>query len=319
MFTRILVPLDGSARAEQALPVAARIARSSNAKLLLMQAVDISMQIGLSAEASFQLETLIESKSDAAKLYLAERASANDMRDLPTETAVVVGAAAESILSAIEAQHADLVVMCGHGRTGIGRWALGSVAEHVARHAFMPVLVLRESGTFFATPDTTSESTVRAMVTLDGSKYAEAALEPAADLVLSLSTLGHAALHLALVAPLYEASPSSTAQELLVEGAKSYLSQTAQQTLEAHPQLQITWSVSTQMDVAQSLVALAESGEGAGASAKPPSDLIAMATHGASGIARWAMGSITDRVLHATKLPVLIVRPRELAEQQKPH
>ncbi|MFI5274730.1 MAG: universal stress protein, partial [Ktedonobacterales bacterium] len=85
------------------------------------------------------------------------------------------------------------------------------------------------------------------------------------------------------------------------------------------PKLQVSWSVTSGLDVAQALLRVAETGEdveGAGAASR--CDVIAMATHGRSAIARWALGSITERVLHSTKLPLLIVRPAAVAERTIP-
>jgi len=80
--------------------------------------------------------------------------------------------------------------------------------------------------------------------------------------------------------------------------------------------LPITWSVAVDTDVASALIRVAENGEDAeGAGVFGGCDLIAMATHGYGGIQRWAMGSITERVLSATKLPLLIVRPPDMMDK----
>ena len=95
--------------------------------------------------------------------------------------------------------------------------------------------------------------------------------------------------------------------------AKTYLSSITDQLRDsplADLNLSITWSVAVAQDVAHTIIRTAENGvdaEGAGAFGR--CDLIAIATHGRGGLQRWILGSITERVLGATKLPILIVRP----------
>src|SRR5437660_1174517 len=84
--------------------------------------------------------------------------------------------------------------------------------------------------------------------------------------------------------------------------------------------LVMTWSVAVDTDVASAIIRLAENGEDAqGAGVFGGCDVIAMATHEYSGLQRWAMGSITQRVLGATGLPLLVVRPPEMMDQSYVH
>jgi nucleotide-binding universal stress UspA family protein len=81
----------------------------------------------------------------------------------------------------------------------------------------------------------------------------------------------------------------------------------------------VSWSVALDTDRARAIVRVAENGEDAeGAGVLGGCDLIAIATHGRRGLQRWAMGSVAERVLHATKRPLLIVRPAEVIEKQGP-
>ncbi len=98
--------------------------------------------------------------------------------------------------------------------------------------------------------------------------------------------------------------------------AKTYLSSIADQFHSgplARLNLSITWSVAVAQDVAHAIIQMAENGEDAeGAGAFGRCDLIAIATHGRGGLQHWVMGSVTERVLGATKLPILIVRPQSV-------
>jgi nucleotide-binding universal stress UspA family protein len=109
----------------------------------------------------------------------------------------------------------------------------------------------------------------------------------------------------------------------MVHEAKSYLSSTTQQLQEglvapaiAAQKLSVTWSIAVDTDPAEALVRVAENGEDAqGAGVFGGCDVIVMATHGRSGLQHWAMGSVTEGVLKATRLPLLIVRPADMMEQ----
>ena len=85
----------------------------------------------------------------------------------------------------------------------------------------------------------------------------------------------------------------------------------------AQKQLMVNWSVALDQDVAGAPVQLAENGENMeGAGAFGGCSIIAIATHGRSGLQLWTIGSITERVLHTTRLPLLIVRPIETADNK---
>lgn len=315
MFSRIVVPLDGSPRAERSLPVAARVARAAEATVVLVRAVDVAAAYGAYYRAPAEaVQVVAEAMHEEAERYLAEVSRVDTLAGVRTGAHVLSGQAGLGILRAIDTHQADLVVLCSHGRTGLPRWALGSVAEHVARHAGVPVLVLREHGPTLAGPHPDPEHLLRVLVPLDGSRLAEAALAPAAQLIAALAAPGGAGVHLALVVSPYEADTRNMPDALMVEGAKGYLARVAGRLRDEQPGVSVSWSVAADLDIAAALIRVAENGEDAeGAGIFGGCDLIAMSTHGASGVARWIMGSVTERVLHAAKLPVLVVRPREMA------
>ncbi len=329
MYTRILVPLDGSTRAERAIPVAARIARISGGAVVLVRAVNVASGFlpSLAGEA-----TLVQSALDAGQAavdeYLAGIKQAPELAGIATETTILLGPASSAILAVAESSQADLIVLCSHGYTGMTRWALGSVAEKVARHAQVPVLVLREAGPVPAGLHPDATRPLRALVALDGSALAKAALEPAASLIAALAAPAQGALHLVRVVkpviPGREGKDPEEHEHFLYK-AKRYLSSTVEQMRAglvapavANLKLPITWSVAINTDVAEGIVRVAENGEDAeGAGVFGRCDVIAMATHGRGGVQRWAMGSITERVLNATKLPLLIVRPPDMLDKSK--
>jgi nucleotide-binding universal stress UspA family protein len=325
MLTRILVPLDGSELAERALAVAAKLARQNNGSLILVQALETPITYDAWIPASFAMA--LPDREREAQAYLTRQAKLPMLSSIPTRTDVSGGAAAQAILNTADEYRADMIVMTSHGRSGLSHWVFGSVAEHVARQAKIPVLVLRQSQFSFwvqgaelvnvlhtpsskvAIPD------LRLLVPLDGSPLAEAALEPAASCALSLvrgveKATGAAPgsvgcrLHLALIVRPFETLAENMPETLVLTGAEAYLQRVAEQMRTAHPGLEVTWEVYAANDVAGSLVRLLQDDK-----TEEPFTLLAMATHGRTGVMRWIWGSITERVIHKTQLPLLVVRP----------
>jgi nucleotide-binding universal stress UspA family protein len=315
MFKRILVPLDGSKRAESAVPIAARIAQASGGSVILLQVAAIPIEIEPEKKPpEVYSQAAIDKGVADTKSYLESVTRADVLKGIQTETGAVTGAIAPSILSAIQTLHADLVVMSSHGFTGFKRWALGSVAHKLAPHSPVPVLVLRDGGTI---PTTETQQPMRAFVPLDGSTLAESALEPAAQLVTALAPSTQKAIHLLRVVdvPASYGKYRSSVDEYYDAGVRAeakreyqaYLDTVAKRFTEgdlATYNFSVETSVPIDMDVAEAIVQAAEQAEGAELSGY---DLIVMATHGRGGVQRWVLGSVAERVLHATKVPLLIV------------
>ena len=212
MFHHILVPLDGSFRAEQALPVAARLARASGGTLTLLKVVTAGIDMDLRPmELTKRAELSQEADVARAQEYLAQVASSDDLKGIDVRTEVLTGTPAQAILLFAQLQPVDLLVMCSHGTTGIKRWLLGGVAEKVAHHATFPVLLLHEGGPALVGTPPHAEGPLRVLVPLDGSVLAKAALVPAAQLVAALAAPGPAELHLTRVVALSGLSSSARA------------------------------------------------------------------------------------------------------------
>lgn len=322
MLKRVLVPLDGSARAEQALPVAARLAQAVGGTVVLLRVVSIPNEFV--ADVTLEpvgTQTVINATLEEARTYLKSMAGSDSLHGVRTETEVLLGQAAAVMLSVVDSHHIDLVVLCSHGYTGMTRWALGSVAEKVSQLAPVPVLVLREDGPIPVPPLPQEEAPLRVLIPLDGSARAQAAIIPATQLIAALSAPAQGALHLTRVVVLPEAAQfSQSEREAILQQAKQYLSSLADQLRKgplaspiADRKLSLTWSVTIDTDIAAGIIRVAEQGEDAeGAGVFARSQVIAMATQGYSGLQWWLMGSITVRVLHATRLPLLIVRPPDM-------
>lgn len=323
MFKRILVPLDGSGRAERALPIAARLARASGGTVFLVRVVSTTPASSPSAPARpILIQTIGEADRNLAESYLRGVAASGSLNGVSVQTQVSVGLVAPSILAVAADQHVNIVVMCSHGYTGVRRWwMVGSVAAKVARFAEVPVLVLREGG---PVPEARhpGEPPLRILVPLDGSDAAKAALVPAAYLAATLAAPGQGALHLLhVVQPDREAKvPTRTARsaqntQANRNMASEYLDAMIRHLREnpdtANLNLVLSSSVTVDDDIAQGIVRVAEAGvDDEGDELFGGCDAITMTTHGHSGRQRW-VGSVTERVLETTRLPLLTVRPGE--------
>jgi nucleotide-binding universal stress UspA family protein len=136
-FQHILVPLDGSALAEEAIPVAEGFVRRTGARLRLVSAYQPTAMSGLPGTGGRPMEL----SAETAKEYLANVVLSPDIRER-VEQSVVLGPPAQTLLVECAEQNVDLVIMTSHGRHGFVRWALGSVADRMIRGP-APVLVIQ--------------------------------------------------------------------------------------------------------------------------------------------------------------------------------
>lgn len=281
----VLVPLDGSERAERALPVAERVAQALRRPLLLMQVNAVNTWAYLPPNVVLPPATyqeVLKEEDRASHEYLLRVADRMAVSGLQVQMRAVRGDPASSIIDAAREQPGVLIVMASHGRTGLGRFVLGSVADRVVTYGLVPTLLVR------ALNDSATEARLeRALVPLDGSETAERALsmvELLGKVLLRQVTL------IKVVDPEEHAGVSDEARHYL-ETARTRL----EGRLGSH-----TCTVTTNVlygKVDEQIIRHAAS----------ESDLIIMGTHGRSGISRWAYGSVASHVLHGTQTPLLLV------------
>jgi nucleotide-binding universal stress UspA family protein len=285
---RILVPLDGSALAERALPAAERLARAIEGTLLLVRVNPFPAWITWAPSATLAPETyqhVFDNEQRLAKQYLDAWTQTLRSRGLTVDALDLSGEPASTLLDLLPERDIGLVVMTTHGRTGLARFALGSVADRLVRGSNTPVLLIRA-----LTDSAQSERLQRALVPLDGSGLAEATLGLVAQLAGRL--LSEVQLVRVVVA---------AADEDVTKSARTYLDD-AQRRLEARLEGR-TCAISqivSRGDPAERILQAAAEG----------CDVIVMATQGATGARRWAFGSVADRVLQQGSAPMLLVRPQ---------
>jgi nucleotide-binding universal stress UspA family protein len=152
MYERILVPLDGSKTGEAALPnvedLALKIMPGGQVEVTLLQVISELNYDFLTDKENAQLPY---NESDRKKIeqsalgYLKGIANGLKNKGIAVNTMVAEGHAAEEIIKAAEKVNADLIAMSTHGRSGIGRWAMGSVTDKVLHESNIPVLTVRAS------------------------------------------------------------------------------------------------------------------------------------------------------------------------------
>jgi nucleotide-binding universal stress UspA family protein len=300
MYTRMLIPLDGSKLAENVLPYARALARAFELRIDLLSVVD-SIDFARTAHAGHMrdFDPLIEATTEEGKRYL--EAVARSFGGTKVSYAVEQGVADKIIMENGGGDKDTLIAMATRGRSGIHRWLMGSVAEKVLRGSTNPLLLVRGNQEDRSEGEAALKSIV---VPLDGSKLAESVMPRAVDLAkkLSLEIVVTRAYQIPLSAVYAGAeAPYIPNQEpllnLLREEAGAYLEEKVN---ELHQKgIDKVSSVLSIGSGADEIIELAQS---------TPNNLIAMCTHGRSGVKRWALGSVTEKVVRHSGDPVLIVR-----------
>jgi nucleotide-binding universal stress UspA family protein len=304
---RILVPLDGSPLARWALPWALALRAAFDADLELVGVhAPLDIDLGPSAEGTWDADVRAAERAglDAEAARLAEAGHPRP------ETALVEGVPGPAIVARASRDDADLIVMATHGRGGLSRAWLGSVASFVGRHAEAPVLVVHpvDDG---SEPDLRELPMIDTILTpVDGSAFAEAALKKATEIVdafgASLVLLRAVPVPLIVGSPYIPHAAQTYADErgARVAAAEAYLARCAERAgVDARVR---TLVVETQPAHAIPATALEEG-----------VDLIVMATHGRGALMRAIVGSVADKVMRTSSVPVLLVRPGPAAEKNQ--
>ncbi|MGH7844387.1 MAG: universal stress protein [Candidatus Binatia bacterium] len=292
MYTQILVPLDGSETAEQALPYARILAATLKTPVELMGVIDISTQL----EKVRYLAALVDNAIRSSQDYL--KRVAKTFPGASVKCTVEKGRAEEVIIAKAADERGTLVAMASHGRSGIDRWRLGSISEKVVRGATNPVLVVRANQPSSAAGKAAPDSM---LVPLDGSERAESVLPHVVALAKAFNlkvTLVRSYSLKQMVYKFDEYTPDldELKHELNWE-AVSYLDEKASQ-LKGEGLVEVFPFV-REGDAAEIIIDLAT---------EAPNSWIAMTTHGRSGIKRWVLGSVTEKVVRHSGNPILVIR-----------
>lgn len=288
MFESILVPLDGSSVAERVLPFVAEFASKMNGQVTLLTACC----------QDDPLKHLFGS-------YLSEKAEQLDAQGIGVKSAIVQGDPAEGILDFAEANRVGLIAVCTHGEGGASRWPLGSIAHKILLKSHVPVLLLRSDGD----PPCLSKDRYRVLVTLDGSPVSESILPYVegiaagahCEVVLLRIAEPFRLVRVGTYATGFRARQYERDQRELIDHAKS----TAQLYLADIEKALAAKGIETKVAcvLGKPVDSILQSADDLEA------DMIALATHGFSGVSRWAFGSVASRIVEGARQSVLVVRP----------
>lgn len=317
MFQRIIVPLDGSRCAERAIPVAARLARAVQGSIVFLRVVVPKHEAGLyGAEPAIAVvPSPLETRIAEADQYLSSIATIfrDYLSGIKVETEVETGKAASTIASTADFEHGDLMILCRHDETGFSRWIGKHIALQTMRRIPIPMLLLKQLESAHVLEELAQP--LQALIPLDGSELAEAALAPLLSLVAALSPEGKGVLHLLRVIDVPAYNGNTRGQALIGKHerakAQSYLdavTQRLQEETQGKMLLTITSSVIINSDVPTTIRQQAEAEH---------CHLIALATHGRSGLLRVLLGSVTEQVIDHSSLPLLVTRPQGLVGEQQ--
>ena len=204
MFRHILVPLDGSLRAERAIPVATRLARASGGMLILLRAVKAAPEFGSETSTGSQLfQTAIQSELTEALNYLTEIASSSQLSGLPLTVLAPQGSVIATIQEVIHTYQVDLLVCCEQSLAGAQQF-LGSFAEQLGQHLTIPFLLLPEQDHTLAE----WQGPLTCLVAFAGAQPESCLIQPAVSLLASQTERETGHLHFA---PLRSVAANSTA------------------------------------------------------------------------------------------------------------
>ncbi len=298
MYAKILVPLDGSKTAENVVPLARSFARGLQIPVELLGVVDVAEMArhGPPSQASM-IRSIVDDATRRFDDYL-ERVAKNFLIG-KVRCTVRKGNAAEAIIEAAGAEKQTLIAMATHGRSGLDRWLLGSVAEKVLRGASNPTLVVRAKRE--KNPGWEMATLKRVIVPLDGSELSERILPHvealAKHLDLEVTLLGVYGGRLPA-----GASDGFHSMDAFIVSLRNettiYLAAKTEE-MKQRGLNKVSFAAKQGLE-ADEIIATAR---------ETLDTLIAMCTHGRTGVQRWMLGSVTETVVRHSDDPVLVVRP----------
>jgi nucleotide-binding universal stress UspA family protein len=295
---RIIVPLDGSELAEVALPYAEELSIKLDLGIELLRAVTLPVYSEpLGGVYTVEQEVALRA---GAKGYLERVGDRLKGKGIAVSTETICSTAAEAIIDYASKDGVELIVLATHGHSGLTRWALGSVADKVIRGTNKPVVLIRAKESHPVTP---GQGIIKKIVVpLDGSKESEAVIPCVTWLATGLGA--EVVLFQAMAGGFHTITAKGYNYTIYPEQqmasdkafAEDYLSLVGEQFKDKGITLNSEVRVG---DAAEEIIEFADSLE---------ADMVAMSTHGRSGISRWVIGSVAEKVLREGNRPLLLVR-----------
>jgi nucleotide-binding universal stress UspA family protein len=297
MYKKILVPLDGSVTAEAVLPYVEALAAGFKSAVALLSVIDIgAMTTHLAPDRVRHLDSIVAREETKCAAYLDDLAKR--FPHASAECRILRGTPAEIILESTHDDRDTLVAMATHGRSGAKRWLLGSVAEKVLRGTTNPLFLVRA-----AAAKTSPQRIINSIVVpLDGSPLAEKILPTVCRWARALD------VEVTLVRAFQFPTAAYVSSETYLPDYEEFREEERRDAaayLKAKEEFLVGEGVRT-----VSILTLegAAANEIIGYAQTAPAAMIAMSTHGRSGVQRWILGSVTEKVVRHADDPVLVVR-----------
>ncbi len=293
-----LIPLDGTELSESAFALLPALKNLNIERVRLLSVWEEAWAEGHAVPGRHEgeLGEVAQQGRSYLDAYLGTQSERVQALGFKVETEVRTGKAAEHVLEAASQPDVDLIVIATHGRSGIARWRLGSVADKIIRSAPCPALVLGPN----VESELASYSLDRILVPVDGSEMAESALSLATWIADSAKSEIDLVRVVSLTPVAMDQSMGVYPVDLVTameDAGRSYLDRVAEEIGENR-------TVNTTLLIGTAGEQLLEYMN------EKPASLVILASHGRTGVARAALGSVADRLLHGPS-PVLVFRPDE--------
>ena len=299
MYEKVLVPLDGSEMAEGALLYAEQLAGRLGSEITLVYVNELSSYLKENLIQSY-LQKMVEVTKEGVSRY---RSAPGISPSIEVKSVIVPGSPAETIIEYADSNNMGSIIMSTHGQSGIKQWALGSVAERVVRATTKPVLLvranilglnMREKGLFN-----------KVLVPLDGSIESEAIIPYVEEFAprLNVNVILLRVLARGYRMPDNYAPLSYEQLEADKVSANAYLDRVGAHLKEKGVSVmtELRSGIEIRSDnAAEQIIQLANEAQ---------ADLVAMTTHGRSGVEQKVFGSVAERVLYEGNTPLMLVRP----------
>ena len=324
MYKYILVPLDGSRFSQRVLPYAKRLAKGLGIPIVLFHAVEPDRFYSISKDLKEEmrsgsgddgvvdsmghapnssdsqtpryLDLIIAGEKTTAETYLTTVAESLEQEGIDVSTIVVVGRASQSILDVASKNNGGIIAMSTHGRSGLARWVLGSVASKVVYSSNIPVMLLRPSQDAGTSIDFSN-----VVVPLDGSLLSESILPTAAEVAKAMHLPVHLMQAISLTGEVWvgpEPGPyyAEDITKALEHSYDTYLDGIVEKLKEDGVEADRT------VVIGPPDVKIGDIARDAGSS------LIMMATRARTNMERWLFGSVTEKVIRSAAGPVMVMR-----------
>lgn len=298
MYEAILVPLDGSKTAEKVLPYARYLAGKFKVPIELLAVVDVvEIASHMTSEKVHFLDTIIEDAVQHSTTYL--RGVATTIAGTNVRCSVEKGRAEDTIIEKAATDKTMLITMATHGRSGLNRFLLGSIAEKVLRGTVNPLLLIRAGD-----EKSQGEAMLKSIIVpLDGSELAEAVLPIVADMAkkLDLEIELFRTYHVPYNVYSGDEGLYAVNYEELLAGLRDEAAEYLEKKAADLKRLGVAkvQCITKEGLAADEIISLGR---------KTPDNLIAMSSHGRSGVRRWVLGSVTELVVRHSGDPVLVIR-----------